>query len=81
MFRLDRIGRMGGGVILYMKESIETYEIKLYCDEAVCCNIVTGNLLASGLIYRSPRRNEHDNTKIQNAIKMLVKGMYHNGRF
>ena len=29
MFRRDRIGRRGGGVILYVKESIQAYEIKL----------------------------------------------------
>ena len=29
MFRKDRIGRRGGGVILYVKESIQAYEIKL----------------------------------------------------
>ena len=38
MFRRDRIGRRGGGVILYVKESIQAYEIKLEreadCDEA-----------------------------------------------
>ena len=42
MFRRDRIGRRG--VILYVKESIQAYEIKLereaYCDEAVWCKIV-----------------------------------------
>ena len=27
MFRRDRIGRRGGGVILYVKESIQAYEI------------------------------------------------------
>ena len=27
MFRKDRIGRRGGGVILYIKESIQAYEI------------------------------------------------------
>ena len=47
MFRKDRIGRRGGGVILYIKESIQAYEIKLEkeaeCEEAVWCNIVTGN--------------------------------------
>ena len=39
MFRRDRIGRRGGGVILYVKESIQAYEIKLESeadyDEAV----------------------------------------------
>ena len=29
MFRRDQIGRRGGGVILYVKESIQAYEIKL----------------------------------------------------
>ena len=47
MFSRDRIERRGGGVILYIKESIQAYEIKLEreanCDEAVWCNIVTGN--------------------------------------
>ena len=39
MFRRDRTGRMGGGVILYVKESIQAYKIKLErkadYDEAV----------------------------------------------
>ena len=39
IFRRDRIGRRGGGFILYVKESIQAYEIKLEreadCDEAV----------------------------------------------
>ena len=56
MFRKDRIGRRGGGVILYVKESIQTYEIKLerevHCDEAVWCKLVSGNSkLTVGLVY------------------------------
>ena len=47
MFRRDRLGRRGGGVILYVKESIQAYEIKLESeadyDEAVWCKIVSGN--------------------------------------
>ena len=39
MFRRDQIGRRGGGVILYIKESTQAYEMKLEreanCDEAV----------------------------------------------
>ena len=58
------------GVILYVKESIQAYEIKLEreadCDEAVWCNIVSGNSkLTIGLVYRSPNINEEDNTKIK----------------
>ena len=35
MFRKDRIGRRGGGVILYVKESIQAYEIKLEREAVV----------------------------------------------
>ena len=79
MFRRDRIGRRGGEVILYVKKSIQAYEIKLErkadYDEAVWCKIVSGNSkLTIGLVYRSPNINEKDNTKIQNAIKEVSKG-------
>ena len=47
MFRKDRQERRGGGVILYIKESIQAYEITLKseadCEEAIWYNIVTKN--------------------------------------
>ena len=47
MFKKDRRERKGGGVILYLKESIQAYEITLKseadCEEAIWCNIVTRN--------------------------------------
>ena len=47
MFRRNRIERRGRGVILYVKESIQAYEIKLESeadyDEVVWCKIVSGN--------------------------------------
>ena len=47
IFRRDRIGKRGGGVMLYVKESIQVYKIKLErkadYDEAVWCKIVSGN--------------------------------------
>ena len=56
------------GVILYVKESIQAYKIKLErkadYDEAVWCKIVSGNSkLTIGLVYRSQNINEEDNTK------------------
>ena len=62
MFRRDRIGRRGGGVILYVKEYIQAYERKLKreadCDEAVWCKILSGNSkLTIGLAYRCPNIN------------------------
>ena len=82
MFRRDRIGRRGGGVILYVKESIQAYEITLEreadYDEAVWCKIVSGNSkLTIGLVYRNPYINEEDNTKIQNAMFLFEACLPH----
>ena len=64
MFRKDRIGRRGGGVILYVK-----------LNKNFICKFVSGNSkLTIGLVYRSPNINEEDNTKLQNAIKEVSKG-------
>ena len=39
MFRKDRIGRRGGGVLLYIKDTIPAYEVQLQeeadCNEAI----------------------------------------------
>ena len=66
MFRKDIIGRRGGGVILYIKEAVQAYELKLDkaadCEEAVRCNIVTGTSTPTvGLVYRSPNINKEEN--------------------
>ena len=74
MFRRDRIGRKEGGVILYVKESIQAYEIKLE-READCDEAVSGNKkLTIGLVYRSSNINEEDNTKYKKAIKKVNNG-------
>ena len=81
MFRKDRIGRRGGGVILYIKESIQAYEIQLEkeaeYEEAVWCNIVTGNAtLTVGLVYRSPNISILENEKVKTTIKEVSKWDY-----
>ena len=47
MFRKDRMGRRGGGVLLYIKDTIPAYEIQLQveaeCNEAIWCKLVTGH--------------------------------------
>ena len=47
MFRKDRMGRRGGGVLLYIKKTIPAYEVQLQeeadCKEALWCNLVTGH--------------------------------------
>ena len=59
MFRKDRIGRRGGGVLLYIKETIPAYEVQLKeeadCNEAIWCKLVTGHTTVTiGVVYRCP---------------------------
>ena len=39
MFRKDRTGRRGGGVLLYMKETIPAYEVQIQ-EEADCKEVI-----------------------------------------
>ena len=78
MFRKDRQERMGGGVIMYIKDSTQAYEIQMEkeaeCEEAIRCNIATQNsTLTIGLIYRSPNIRQEDDGKLHNAIKEISK--------
>ena len=87
MFRKDRIRRRGGGVILYFKEAIQAYELKLDkeadCKEAVWCNIVTGKAtLTVGLVYRSPNISKEENEKNAHSHKGSEQtGLHYNGGF
>ena len=79
MFRKDRIGRRGGGVLLYIKETIPAYELQLQeeadCNEAIWCNLVTGHTTVTiGVVYRCPNVTEQNNEKIHNAISEVSKG-------
>ena len=79
MFRKDRIGRRGGGVVLYIKESIPAYEVQLQeeadCNEAIWCNLVTGHTaVIIGVVYRCPNITKQNNEKIHNAINEVSKG-------
>ena len=73
MFRKDRMGRRGGGVLLYIKETIPAYEVQLqeeaYCKEAIWCNLVTGDTeVTIGVVYRCPNITIQNNENIHNAI-------------
>ena len=77
--RKDRRERRGGGVILYIKESIKAYEITLKseadCEEAIWCNILTRNsTLTIGVVYRSPNIGQDEDVKLQKAIREVSKG-------
>ena len=59
MFRKDRMGRRGGGLLLYIKETVPAYEVQLPeeadCNEATWCKLVTGHTTVTiGVVYRCP---------------------------
>ena len=79
MFRKDRIGRRGGGVLLYIKDTIPAYEVQLQekadCNEAIWCNLVTGHTtVIIGVVYRCPNITKQNNENIHNAITEVSKG-------
>ena len=79
MFRKDRIGRRGGGVLLYIKDTIPAYEVQLQeeadCNEAIWCNLVTGHTaVIIGVVYRCPNITKQNNEIIHNAINEVSKG-------
>ena len=79
MFRKDRMGRRGGGLLLYIKETIPAYEVQLQeeadCNEAIWCKLVTGyTTVTIGVVYRCPNITKQNNEKIHNAISEVSKG-------
>ena len=77
MFRKDRMGRRGGGVLLYIKESIPAYEVQLQeeadCKEALWCNLVTGHTTVTiGVVYRCPNITIQNNEKIHKFIYLFI---------
>ena len=64
MFRKDMRERMGGGVIVYIKEFIQAYEITLKseadCEEAILCK-KKNSTLTIGVVYRSPNIGQEEN--------------------
>ena len=79
MFRKDRIGRRGGGVLLYVKETIPAYEVQLLegavCNETIWCKLVTGHTTVTiGVVYRCPSITKQNNEKIHNAMSEVSKG-------
>ena len=79
MFRKDRTERRGGGVLLYVKDTIPAYEVQLReeadCEEAIWCKLVTGHkTVTMGVMYRCPRITKESNAKIHNALRYVSKG-------
>ena len=69
MFRKDRMGRRGGGVLLYIKETIPAYEVQLQ-EEADCKEALNA---ATNEVRKSKRNFEH---KLAQNIKSDRKSFY-----
>ena len=68
MFRKDKMGRRGGGVLLYIKETIPAYGVQFPeeadCNEAIWCKLVTWHTTVTiGVVYRCPNITKQKNEK------------------
>ena len=77
MFRKDREVRRGGGVALYIKQSIPAYAFQIDnvvdCDEAIWCNIlIRGAKLTVGVVlYRCPSTSKAQEVILHNVISFF----------
>ena len=65
----------GGGVLLYIKDTIPAYEVQLQeeadCNESIWCKLVTGHTTVTiGVVYRCPNKTKQNNEKY---IMLYVK--------
>ena len=79
MFRKNRKGKKGGGVLLYIKENIPAYEVQLSEEadnnEATWGKLVTGRTTVTiAVVYRCPNITKQKHEKIHNAISEVSKG-------
>ena len=80
MFKKDRIGKKGGGVLLYISRKIYqhmkySYRRKQIAMRALWCKLVTGHTTVTiGVVYRCPNITKQNNEKIHNAISEVSKG-------
>ena len=79
MFKKDRMGRRGGGVLLYIMETISAYEQQLReeadCNEAIIrCNLVTGHTtVIIGVVYRCPNITKQNNETIHISTRYKIQ--------
>ena len=62
------MGRRGGGVLLYVKDTIPEYEVQLReeaaREEVIWCKLVTGyKTVTMGVMYRCPNITKESNEK------------------
>ena len=73
------MGRRGGGVLLYIKETIPAYEAQLPeeadYNETIWCKLLTAHTsVIIRVVYRCPNITKQNNEKMHNAITEVSKG-------
>ena len=73
MFRKDRMGRRGGGVLVYIKGTIPACEVKLQeaadCNEAIWCKLVTGHTTVTISLSQHNQTEQRKNTYVFNIMR------------
>ena len=78
LFRKDRQEQRGGGVVLYIKDSLKAVVSSNLTDsnfqESMWCMIRSNNEpVLIGVIYRSPNSKEQNNINLLSVIEMATK--------
>ena len=77
LYRFDRLNSVGGGVLLYVHESLPTVMCDKFMessvDDSLWCivSLPDSSQLLVGVIYRSPSSNEDNNSKLIDVISNL----------
>ncbi len=76
LFRKDRVGKRGGGVLLYIANSFRAVQHKLLEDisfsEALWCTVSHGTKSTNiAVVYRTPGINLIEDLKLHNAINLF----------
>ena len=78
MYRVDRRGRKGGGVILFIRDSlrsaIQSSFMNTCFEDSVWCSVELKSCrLSVGLCYRSTSSNEQKNNKLIQLFEEAMK--------
>ena len=86
MFRKDRLVKRDGGggggvmrVMLYLKEHIQAYKIKIEAEadfsKAIWCSLeMQGSKIIVGVVYRCPSISKNEDTRLHKVITHISRG-------
>ena len=70
MFKKDREVRRGGGVALYIKQSIQAYELQI---DSWCNILMRGAKLTIGVLHKCPSTSKEHDVMLHNAISHVSR--------